>query len=220
MPSGSARPPIASHREDWIDRSALEQHNDFRDHLSDHIFETLSQDDHTPGSSQQLTPVSGSAEPPLFSLEDLESDEDNEDEDEFIEFEMPSNPRRGRPTNVVDLTGGSSPPVETTQSRPHIRKRSAEAPSSSERPPKRKATSAKPIEEIDLANEAPSAEEGLLKAQQQDAIRAQQEADARNGPQRIGRRQCIICMESYTNATSTSCGKHNSYMADLLHFDY
>jgi hypothetical protein len=61
------------------------------------------------------------------------------------------------------------------------------------------------VEEVDLLDEAPSVEEELLQAQQKATIKAQQEEVAA-GPQKIGKRQCIICMENLTNATATACG--------------
>lgn len=57
-----------------------------------------------------------------------------------------------------------------------------------------------------MTEEAPSAEEELLQAQQEKAVAAQQAEQEPSGPQKIGQRQCIICMEAYTNATVTRCG--------------
>jgi hypothetical protein len=62
------------------------------------------------------------------------------------------------------------------------------------------------IEEIDLAEEGIKAEEKVLQAQQKAAIQAQQ-AGEDGGPHRIGQRQCVICMENFTNITATHCGK-------------
>jgi hypothetical protein len=62
------------------------------------------------------------------------------------------------------------------------------------------------IEQLDLTNEAPSAEEELAQAQTAAAVLAQQAATSASGPLKIGQRQCIICMENFTNITITACG--------------
>lgn len=59
------------------------------------------------------------------------------------------------------------------------------------------------IEELDLTNEGPSADEELLQNQQQQLLATQQAAI---GVLKIGKRTCIICMEAYKNATVTTCG--------------
>lgn len=111
--------------------------------------------------------------------------------------------RRSQRTSVVDLTEGS--PRSTTSRQPkRSRSTDADAASSSTRTKRRKAS--RDIEEIDLANEAPSAEEELLQAQQQEAIRTQQQATEDAIPQKIGQRSCIICLENFTNCTATACG--------------
>ncbi len=61
------------------------------------------------------------------------------------------------------------------------------------------------VEEMDLTNEAPSAEEELAQAQQQELLKAQR-AEGAAGPQKMGKRTCIICLDNITNATVTSCG--------------
>lgn len=130
--------------------------------------------------------------------------EDSDSEDE-IEADDMAPTRRSQRASVVDLTEGS--PRSTTSRQPK-RKRStttAAASSSAGTKTKRRRLSAD-IEEIDLANEAPSAEEELLQAQQQEAIRSQQQATEDAVPQKIGQRSCIICLENFTNATATSCG--------------
>ncbi|KAF7189047.1 E3 ubiquitin-protein ligase complex slx8-rfp subunit slx8 [Pseudocercospora fuligena] len=142
----------------------------------------------------------------------------NSDSQEFVTLEdsetdssMPPATRRrtnGRRSTAVDLTSAASSP-EPSASRPtrSTRKRSADDTNAGEgRAPKRKRSVAENIEEVDLTNEAPSAEDELLQAQQQETIKAQQAAEESSGPQRIGKRQCIICMENYTNCTATACG--------------
>lgn len=116
---------------------------------------------------------------------------------------------RLRRTNVVDLTAepSSPPPASHPRPQPGSLKRSAEADAepSGQRSTKRPRPSlltTEDVEEIDLSNsnEAPSADDELIAA----AILAQQKEEA--GPFRIGKRQCIICLDSYTNATVTHCG--------------
>jgi hypothetical protein len=58
----------------------------------------------------------------------------------------------------------------------------------------------------DLEDEAPSAEAELLQTQQQDALKMQ-ETNKDEGNVKIGQRNCIICLENYTNATTAICGK-------------
>jgi hypothetical protein len=113
--------------------------------------------------------------------------------------------------SVVDLT---SSPSSSTSRRAMGVKRTAEGEAKPRTAKRRKVVKSEDsdfekenkqeIEELDLTNEAPNAEEELLQTQQQQML-ATQEATS-NGPQRIGKRTCIICMESFTNATVTSCG--------------
>ena len=116
--------------------------------------------------------------------------------------------RRGtnRRSSVVDLTSGASAP---SQQRPRGRKRSADESASAEaRAPKRGRTWADDIEEVDLSKEPPSAEEELLQQQQQETIKQQQQAlEEDNGPLKIGKRTCIICMDNMENMTATVCGE-------------
>ncbi|KAF2213140.1 hypothetical protein CERZMDRAFT_105875 [Cercospora zeae-maydis SCOH1-5] len=131
----------------------------------------------------------------FVTLDDTDSEEDSE-------LVMARRPRAPRPS-VVDLTE-TSPPAPARQTK---RKRSTDAAASaSDNRSKRRRSPGGEIEDIDLANEAPSAEEELLQAQQQDAIRAQQQAADDSRPQKIGCRQCIICLENFTNCTATACG--------------
>lgn len=132
--------------------------------------------------------------------------EDTSDEDDIpLSRAMPPSTRANSGRATVDLTDGGS----STSRQQRGTKRKAEASSSSEagRPSKRRGSTKKEdVEEIDLANEAPSAEEELLQQQRQDAIKSQQAADGK-GPQKLGKRQCIICLDSITNCTTTACGK-------------
>ena len=57
----------------------------------------------------------------------------------------------------------------------------------------------------DLEDEAPSAEDELLQAQQREALKMQ-ETKKDDDVQKIGQRTCIICLENYTNATTAICG--------------
>ena len=47
----------------------------------------------------------------------------------------------------------------------------------------------------------------MLQAQQADALKMQ-ETSKEDAVVRIGKRNCIICLENYTNATTAACGKH------------
>ena len=128
---------------------------------------------------------------------------------------MPPTTRRNQRTSrnsVVDLTNDpSSPPRPAAAS---SRKRSRDDSTQNRTSNKRsrrasnttipRATTA--VEELDLTNEAPSAEEELLRTQQAATIATQQAAAESDRPLRVGQRTCIICMEPYTNATITACG--------------
>ncbi|KAM3423372.1 hypothetical protein BST61_g806 [Cercospora zeina] len=155
---------------------------------------TLDPRERLTGATEVSTPAS--PDPHEFvTLEDSGSEEDSE-------MAMARRPRARR-SSVVDLTE-ASPPAPARQTK---RKRSTDATASaSDDRSKRRRVPGKDVEEIDLANEAPSAEEELLQTQQQDAIRAQQQATDDAQPQKIGRRQCIICLENFTNCTATACG--------------
>lgn len=123
---------------------------------------------------------------------------------------------------VVDLTGDTSPPMsvrdDETRGRQSSRKRPAPTGGPSQdhaskrrRPSPSTTTPAEPsnhtIEEVDLTNENLSTEEQLLRSQQQSLIAQQQlSSDTPSGPLQIGKRQCIICMESFTDVTVTHCG--------------
>ncbi|KAI7281199.1 hypothetical protein KC343_g934 [Hortaea werneckii] len=124
---------------------------------------------------------------------------------------MPASTRRraNQGNSIVDLTAPSSPILPSSgSSAPRSLKRTAEDAQEEGRSKRRKsATKSNPIDELDLTNEAPSAEDELRQGQQASAVAAQQQADTdASASLKIGRRQCIICMEPYTNATVTACG--------------
>lgn len=144
------------------------------------------------------SPAIGDSEEDLdefFALEDLE-DNDNE-----TDVNMPLSTRNtSRRHSVVDLT--DTP--DTTEPTPSLRRKR----STNEGPAQKRARiirTREDVEEYDLTEENPSVEEELRQAQQKATVHAQQaEIDA--GPQKLGSLQCIICMDSYTNATATACG--------------
>lgn len=148
---------------------------------------------------RQPSPFSSDTDPDsddFFTLEDSEDDED-----------MPPSTRNGaRRHSVVDLTDTPDRPDPQPPSRQPAPKRKR---STDEGPAPRKhnrRTRDRPdIEEYDLTEENPSVEEEMRQQQQQATIR-QQQAEVDAGPQKIGSLQCIICMDSYTNATATACG--------------
>ena len=123
-------------------------------------------------------------------------DSDSDDED------MPLRQAANTAANTVDLT--QSPNVSTThQSR--IRKRE----SSSEGGSAKKRIKQVVVDDDDdvFEEEAPSAEAELLQAQQADALKMQK-TNKEDAVVKIGKRNCIICLENYTNATTAACGKH------------
>ena len=126
--------------------------------------------------------------------------------DHHTENDMPPVTRRQR-SSFVDLTTGPSSPAQPppTWDHPRSLKRSVQD-AEKDRSAKRSKATSHQIDELDLTEEAPSAEEELQRAEQEKAIAAQQAEQESSGPQKIGQRQCIICMENYTNATVTLCG--------------
>ena len=114
---------------------------------------------------------------------------------------------------IVDLTNDASSPGDSSSNtrQPKSRKRAADEAKREQSSKRRKGTSSSikaeaEIEHLDLTNEAPSAEEELAAAQTAAAVLAQQSSTSATGPLKIGQMQCIICMESFTNATITHCG--------------
>ncbi|EME47543.1 hypothetical protein DOTSEDRAFT_69481 [Dothistroma septosporum NZE10] len=156
------------------------------------------------GSEDGPTPQSNLSDGEFVTLEDPSGDSTDSDMPTATRARN-NGSRNRRGSAVVDLTA-TTQATSTQQSR--RRKRSAdEIAGEAGRAPRRRRISTERIEEIDLANdEAPSAEEELLQQQQQDAIKLQQSRQDDEGPQKIGKRQCIICMENFTNCTATSCG--------------
>jgi len=187
--------PVARHRDDWLDHTVVEP--DATVHLTSHILPERS-----PHSAQ-----SGFSE---LSDDDfrnfLASRSDSEEEPEAIDPQRSVMPSARRTVmSVVDLTA-ESPPM-TAASTSHDRKRERRVSTSTEgRSQKRKRPAGGGVEEIGLAEDATTAEEDVLRAQQIEAIRSQQVADDDDGLQRIGQRQCVICMENFTNITATHCG--------------
>jgi hypothetical protein len=128
----------------------------------------------------------------------IDSDSDSDDEN------MPRQPRTGNTAaNTVDLT--QSPNVSTTH-QPRTRKRE----SSSEGGSAKKRIKQVVVDDDDdvFEEEAPSAEAELLQAQQADALKMQK-TNKEDAVVKIGKRNCIICLENYTNATTAACGKHH-----------
>lgn len=150
----------------------------------------------TPDPAQQA-PARSYRERVREYVESLDSETDED---------MPATTRQRRNRNggsLVDFT--DSPASSSTSRQPRTRKRRADSIGDEGAANKRK----KPIstETVNLSDEedeAPSADAELLKAQQLEALKAQQGRD--DGPVKIGKRTCIICLENYTNATTSACG--------------
>lgn len=160
---------------------------------------SLDVDDETTAHPTRVSTPTSYRTHEFISLEDTDSEDEEEEEIEVPD--MPPTRRSHRPS-VVDLTEGS--PQQSTSRQPKRKRSATDAiAASSSRDSKRRKLSAG-IEEIDLANEAPSAEDELVQAQQQKAAKAQALEDAM--PQKIGQRSCIICLENFTNCTATACG--------------
>ncbi|KAM0698702.1 hypothetical protein Q7P36_002169 [Cladosporium allicinum] len=123
-------------------------------------------------------------------------DSDSDDED------MPPRQRQAANTaaNTVDLT--QSPNISTTQ-----QSRTRKRESSSEGGSAKKRIKQVVVDDDDdvFEDEAPSAEAELLQAQQADALKMQN-TNKEDAVVKIGKRNCIICLENYTNATTAACG--------------
>jgi hypothetical protein len=126
---------------------------------------------------------------------------------------MPTARRRNGRNSVVDLTDLPSSPTSPPPRQPTSLKRAAESSNKPSTPKRRRLIKNEDsedekennnVEELDLTNEAPNAEEELAQTQQQLLLTTQQENST--GPLNLGKRTCIICMEPFTNATITSCG--------------
>ncbi|KAK6440465.1 hypothetical protein LTR95_003311 [Oleoguttula sp. CCFEE 5521] len=109
---------------------------------------------------------------------------------------------RVRPTSTstIDLTRSPPPPRQTT-------KRPAPSSTSNQTSNKRRrlsgASPASALKVEELEDEAPGAEDEIAQAAQLSAL-AQQARD--DGPVKIGKKNCIICLENFTNATTSACG--------------
>jgi hypothetical protein len=131
----------------------------------------------------------------------IDSDSNDDDENEDNE----DMPRRSAAANTVDLT--QSPNVPTTQSR--TRKRNSSSDGGASGSARKRARRAVVVDEDDVfEEEAPSADAELLQAQQAEALKMQK-TNKDDAVVKIGKRNCIICLENYTNATTAICGKHH-----------
>lgn len=108
--------------------------------------------------------------------------------------------------DVTDLTASSPPPPASPRAQLRGVTRPAENVEAGRSAKRSRPAREDDVEELDLTNEAPSAEEELLRAEQEKAVKAQQPEQGPTGPLKIGQMTCIICMETYTNATVTHCG--------------
>ena len=191
------RAPTPAHRRNWLDRTATRPSNSFG-YITEDLF--------TPSGASSASFDSTEFDDAI-DIDDILTNVDTESEAE----NMPPNTRR---RSIVDLTNDSSPPAESPRPRqPKSLKRVAQESAQGQSSKRRKGTSrsvkadeAAEIEQLDLTNEAPSAEEELAQAQTAAAVLAQQAATSASGPLKIGQRQCIICMENFTNITITACG--------------
>ena len=132
---------------------------------------------------------------------DSDSNDDNDDDDN--NEDMPRS-RRSAAADTVDLT--QSPNVPTTQSR--TRKRNSSSDGGASGSARKRTRRAVVVDEDDVfEEEAPSADAELLQAQQAEALKMQK-TNKDDAVVKIGKRNCIICLENYTNATTAICGKH------------
>lgn len=193
------RPQAPAHSNNWLDPA--EARRPARVPYIPEPFATLE-----PQSSSGSSVSTSDTDPendPAFEIDDLITDGEGGDEDSA----MPPTTRRSHRNSVVDLTNDpSSPPRPTTSTHKRSRDDPTQDRWSKKRSRQADSVKGEVVEELDLTNEAPSAEEELLQTQQQAAIAAQQAAATSDQPLRVGQRTCIICMEPYTNATITACG--------------
>jgi hypothetical protein len=133
---------------------------------------------------------------------DSDSEDDSDNDNENNE-DMPRTTRTAA-ANTVDLT--QSPNIPTTrQSR--TRKRNSSSDGGAPESAKKRIRRVVVDDDECFEEEAPSADAELLQAQQADALKMQ-ETNKEDAVVKIGKRNCIICLENYTNATTASCGKH------------
>jgi hypothetical protein len=134
----------------------------------------------------------------------IESDSDDDD----------TMPRHRAVVNdsPVDLTQSPTIPTASASQQLRTRKRSSTSnradEGSANKRTKRTSISTARVDVEDLQDEAPSAEDELLQAQQQEALKMQ-ETKKDDEAVKIGQRTCIICLENYTNATTAICGSSN-----------
>ena len=126
-----------------------------------------------------------------------------------------SRPRPSANNSLVDLTQSPGIPP-TNQSR--IRKRSSTGDAESAGKRIRQHRVVVDDDEV-FEDEAPSAEAELLQAQQADALKMQG-TNKEDAAVKIGKRNCIICLESYTNATTAICGRHNVEWSTIAMLQY
>jgi hypothetical protein len=139
-------------------------------------------------------------------------DSDSNDDDEHEDNEDMPRSHRSAAANTVDLT--QSPNVPTTQSR--TRKRNSSSDGGASGSARKRARRAVVVDEDDVfEEEAPSADAELLQAQQAEALEMQK-TNKEDAVVKIGKRNCIICLENYTNATTAICGKHHGIAIHLL----
>lgn len=196
----AGRSRIPEYSENWLDRNTT-GHDDPSDYLFDPLW---------------LRSIQPTASNSRSDNEDGVDIDDILDYSAALENTMPYPGRFGRRREeerdaVVDLTSLPSSPGASTTHQPISLKRSAESSTQHDRSKRRRTDPTSngpftPIEELDLTNEAPTAEEELAQTQQAQLLQAQQPSTASSGPLKIGQRTCIICMEPFTNATTTSCG--------------
>ncbi|KAK4505669.1 hypothetical protein PRZ48_003634 [Zasmidium cellare] len=190
----SNRPPLSN------TRTHINQPSHFG-YIPGALFGESDNGNDTPHSTQPSTRVSDRASEDFVTLE-----EDTDAEEGLSAMAPTRRSTTRRQSATVDLTASASSAAASRQ-RSSIRKRSADSNAAGEgRASKRGRVSQENIEEIDLSKDPPTAEEELLQKQQQEAIKQQQAADENQGPFKIGKRTCIICMENFTNCTIASCG--------------
>ena len=118
-----------------------------------------------------------------------------------------SRSRRAADEFQVDLTQS---PVNSATQQSRTRKRSSISDEGASGSAKKRVKGPPVVVDEDdvFEDEAPSAEAELLQAQQADALKMQETNKEDAAAVKIGKRNCIICLESYTNATTAICGKH------------
>lgn len=166
-----------------------------------------SRESFAPTTAQQSTPEQGTGDQTLpYGYEiDHQAVETDSDDDAVM-------PPRRRPAvndTPVDLTQSPDMATASTSQQSRTRKRSSASQGgdegSAKKRTKRTSMCTGGVDAGDLQDEAPSAEDELLQAQQREALKMQ-ETKKDDEPVKIGQRTCIICLENYTNATTAICG--------------